>query len=175
MDSVSKVEGILTRFADILTPNHALILDLKQNLITMYENDKLFSTTLFERKLQLCNELIQVLDAIEPEMSRLTGESLTLPTASLTDLELNLFIAAIAKRVLSATTVSYADYLLNSKKIDDGKYVEMIQEGESLMKEAIKILIYEPQRSPEGRLLQQCLLEMKSLRRIVLEMAPATT
>lgn len=72
LDTIVKIENVLNKFKDILSPNHAIILDLKQNLITMYENDNLSSKS-FERKLKLCNELIEVLKIIEPEISRLTG------------------------------------------------------------------------------------------------------
>lgn len=49
------------------------MLDMKQNLITMYEHNKLTKET-FERKLELCNEIVRVLKIIEPEISRLTGK-----------------------------------------------------------------------------------------------------
>lgn len=72
-DTVERVESTMKRFADILSPNHSLMLDMKQNLITLYDNNKLTKES-FERKLVLCNEIVRVLKIIEPEISRLTGK-----------------------------------------------------------------------------------------------------
>lgn len=68
---------------------------------------------------------------------------------------------------LSSTEISYADYLLNSNKIEEIKYVEMLKSAETSLKKSLEMLMYEPRNSPEGRLMQQCLLEMKTIRRII--------
>lgn len=82
METAVKLESIIKRFGEILTSNHQIMLDLKQNLITMYENSKLSEET-FKRKLELCNELVRVLKLIEPEISRLTGKFLSFPLSLL--------------------------------------------------------------------------------------------
>lgn len=78
---------------------------------------------------------------------------------------------AITLHELSTTKVAYADYMLNNQKIDGVRYVEIMKGAESYLKECISMLMYEPQKSPEGRLFQETLLEMKSIRKTIQEMS----
>lgn len=80
--------------------------------------------------------------------------------------QLNLSLA-IAMHELSATKVCYADYLLNNREVDQVKYVDLLKEAEETLEESIKILVYEPHKSPEGRLFQQALFEMKTIKRLI--------
>lgn len=54
-----------------------MVLDVKQNLISSYaQNMTIQPPSLLERRIELCNELLDVLKIVEPGISRLQGRDL---------------------------------------------------------------------------------------------------
>ena len=60
--------------------------------------------------------------------------------------------------------MSNANKLYYCKEISQGKYLELLIEAEANLAEALKFLVHEPPRSPEGRLMHQSLKDLKILR-----------
>lgn len=61
------------------SPNHYIILDLKQCLVGLHSEilrrEPNPSRKILNRKLQLCKEILPVLEKVEPGISRLRGKS----------------------------------------------------------------------------------------------------
>lgn len=55
----------------------------------------------------------------------------------------------------------------NFKEITKDEYVSNLLEAEVMLKQAVKWLLYEPLSSPEGRLAQRALQELRDLRKLV--------
>lgn len=68
---------------------------------------------------------------------------------------------------LQAAQVQLAQKLYNGKEISNNVFVEKLLSSESMIKEAIRLLLYEPSNSPEGRLTQRAMQELRSLRNII--------
>ncbi|KAI4456266.1 set and mynd domain containing arthropod-specific member 4 isoform a [Holotrichia oblita] len=69
-------EELLRKFNTFLAPQHYLIIELKQNLIPLYEHN-LFDDWAMKRKIEFCQDIIRVLKIVEPGISRLQGIRLT--------------------------------------------------------------------------------------------------
>lgn len=52
----------------------------------------------------------------------------------------------------------------NEKQISSDEFISNLLSAETTIKEAIKLLLYEPSNSPEGRLTQRAIQELRSLR-----------
>lgn len=70
---VQKIEFLLRKLQLTLNPNHFLLMEVKQNLVALYNTMDLTRKTL-ERKIDLCREILRVLEVIEPGISRLQGK-----------------------------------------------------------------------------------------------------
>lgn len=73
------LENLLSRFARTFHTNHAVMIDLKQMLIERYRTALLVDVKpckkLLKKKINLCQQILPVVEAIEPGISRLKGES----------------------------------------------------------------------------------------------------
>lgn len=80
--TIPELESFLKKCSSILHPNHVIMIDKKYHLAKMYgrmngfEADQL-SDELFERKKQLCQEVLKVLDVITPGRQRKRGWKLS--------------------------------------------------------------------------------------------------
>lgn len=72
------LELLLNRLSTTFHTNHFLMLDLKQRLLSIYRDMILLgnnmSNRLLQRDIELCNELLPVIETVEPGISRLRGE-----------------------------------------------------------------------------------------------------
>lgn len=95
------------------------------------------------RKIEMCNKFLDIFRKIEPGISR---------------------IQAIGLYELHSAVVSLAERIYKSKETDKEGFMKMLLLAESTLKNSIKSLLYEPVKSPEGRLAQNALSELKMLR-----------
>lgn len=80
LENIQSCEEVLKKYLKILHPNHFLILSLKENLIDMYgwqlgnnnENEFVIAQSL-ERKIELCRDVLKLLDVIQPGLNRGRG------------------------------------------------------------------------------------------------------
>lgn len=95
------------------------------------------------KKLKLCNELLPVLRVITPGISRLTS------------------VALYEKQLC---IMELAEFNFESHNLRADELLKHLGESETALKEAISMLVYEAKTTPEGRLTQRALKELKELR-----------
>lgn len=71
-NNTKQVEDMITRLSKYLAPNHSYLIDLKQQLAVLYRNKNQTCESLNKRK-KLCEELLSVIEVLEPGISRLRG------------------------------------------------------------------------------------------------------
>lgn len=77
IENIKLCENVLKKYSKILHSNHFLIINMKENLIDMYgcqlsskiDNDFITAECL-ERKIELCRDVLKVLDVIQPGLNR---------------------------------------------------------------------------------------------------------
>lgn len=107
---------------------------------------------------------MRVLRLVEPGISRLQG-NLHHPSKNQSlRIVLNLFVAALSLYELQKAQVDLAQKLFANKEIAREEFVKTVLECENKLKNAIKLLLYEPRNSPEGRLAQRAMEELRILR-----------
>jgi hypothetical protein len=71
------MEALLRRLLRTFPPQHFVILELKQTLVAAYRDMILrepnTSRKILNRKIELCRDMLPVLQVVEPGISRLTG------------------------------------------------------------------------------------------------------
>ncbi|XP_055320157.1 SET domain-containing protein SmydA-8-like [Sitodiplosis mosellana] len=169
--NIERIELLITKYTQILHPNHYLLIELKQKLAavirhmsaTAYDNatnsfvsaaaatnavssnQRILSPleNLLQRKIDLCEEFIPLLNILQPGISRLR---------------------AIAMYEQFAPLVQLARLQHQQKIITDAEYLHQLNEAEKIAKESIGMLLYEPATNPEGMLAKQAMYELKELR-----------
>lgn len=78
--SVPMLEQLIEKYSRLLNPNHYLVVDLKQKLTAILRNICDYELTpqpkILQRKIMLCEEILPVLNVIQPGISRLKGIAL---------------------------------------------------------------------------------------------------
>ncbi|RZC35635.1 msta [Asbolus verrucosus] len=139
---VDTFEKFLKKLALTFHPQHYQVLEIEQNLVRLYTQSVPTAKNLC-RKIDLCNKLLGVFKKIEPGISR---------------------IQAIAMYELHSALVSLAQKCYASKEIGEEEFLRRLLLAENTLKCSIRFLLYEPINSPEGRLAQSALSELKGLR-----------
>ncbi|KAK9752787.1 SET domain [Popillia japonica] len=146
--SLSQGEQLLKNLETFLAPQHHLIIELKQNLIPLYDYNS-FNEMAMKRKMEFCEDIIRVLKIVEPGISRLQG---------------------LALFQLQSTQINLANKQYQYKEIPASTYLETLLLAERNLTEAIKYLVYEPKNSPEGRLTKHALNDLKILKSTIKQM-----
>ncbi|XP_054258532.1 SET domain-containing protein SmydA-8-like [Macrosteles quadrilineatus] len=129
------LESLLHKLRNTLSPSHSVVVDIKQSIIAaLREQQPTRANT--RRKIELCRELLPLLQAIEPGLSRLRGITLY---------ELHIGLVTMSQEF--------------------GEH-EWLQEAQDVLKEAVSLLLYEPSKSPEGELAKQAIQELKTLKQL---------
>ncbi|KAJ8928049.1 hypothetical protein NQ314_019419 [Rhamnusium bicolor] len=140
--NITELENLLKKMLQTFHPNNYLILELQQNMLGLYvrlpHNKKNLT-----RKITLCQRMLEVFAKLEPGLSR---------------------IKAITLHELQSALVDLAHKQYRDKEINAEELIVKLLTAETPLKEAIKHLLYEPSKSPEGRLAQTALSELKVLR-----------
>ncbi|EFA08328.1 hypothetical protein TcasGA2_TC005970 [Tribolium castaneum] len=97
----------------------------------------------FERKNRTLHQLLDIFQKIKSGISR---------------------IQAIAMYELHSAVASLAQKCYNNREFGIEEFVKKLLTAENFLKNSIKYLLYEPMKSPEGRLAQNALSELKMLR-----------
>ncbi|XP_049855223.1 SET domain-containing protein SmydA-8 [Schistocerca gregaria] len=122
------LEDFLDKYSGALHPKNGHVLEVKYALSQMYGNSPGYSLAdltdeQVNRKVELCNELLEVADVLEPGMSRLRG---------------------ILLYELQAAMVVQAKRDFNADKITKSAAQEIMGEAMTLLQDATKILQSEP-------------------------------
>ncbi|XP_013099933.2 SET domain-containing protein SmydA-8 [Stomoxys calcitrans] len=147
-DDLRRLEYLLIKLNQLLHKNHFIVVDVKQNIANILRNIIRSSLQkpgrqLYERKIRLCQELVMLLHIIQPGISRLKGIGLyEMATAS----------AELYRLRFGAGELTVAELQ------------ESLAQCETMFKEAIRLLLYEPNDTPEGELVKSIMAELKDLR-----------
>lgn len=123
-------------------PNHYLLLELKQNMVSLYSKLPPTKSNL-NRKIDLCGRLMSVISKLEPGISR---------------------VGALTMYELQSAIVDISHKQYRDQELDEEGLVVELQTAEKILKDSVKYLLYEPPKSPEGRMAQMALHELKMLR-----------
>lgn len=82
-ENIKSCEQVMQKYLKVLHPNHYLIVSIRENLIDMYgwqltkktDNEFLIAECL-ERKIELCRDVLKVIDVVQPGLNR--GRATTL-------------------------------------------------------------------------------------------------
>lgn len=137
-ENIRSCEDVMKKYLKILHSNHYLILSLRENLIDMYgwqltnktDNEFVIAECL-ERKIELCKEVLKVLDVIQPGLNR--GRAMTI-------YEIFTSMGAILKR--------------NWNSVPNRK--EYIDEAKRYLNECLLVFEWEDEASLEFYLAQMC-------------------
>lgn len=135
-----------------LPQENIVIINLKQQLVETYKDIIIShpkpSKYILERKYRLCQDLLETLNKIEPGISRLKG-------IILYEMQIPLLI------------LSYRQY--DAGEINVNELHTKLLEVERILREAIRILLYEPRSSPEGGLLRETFEQLKDITQNIME------
>ncbi|XP_044252977.1 SET domain-containing protein SmydA-8-like isoform X1 [Tribolium madens] len=140
--TIEALEKFLKKLSFTFHHQHYLVLEVEQNLVRLYSQASPSGKNL-NRKIELCNKLLEIFRKIEPGISR---------------------IQAIAMYELHSAVANLAQKCYNNKEFGTEEFVKRLLAAETILKNSIKYLLYEPVKSPEGRLAQNALSELKMLR-----------
>ncbi|CAH2044001.1 unnamed protein product, partial [Iphiclides podalirius] len=121
------LEEYIRNVSLVLAPNHYLILDAKQRLAGVLRDainrEPRPTKKIMRRKIELCKELLPVLEKISPGICR---------------------IKAITLYELHATMVQLAKKLFDGREISGSAYLNELQYAEKLLKRSLEMLLIEP-------------------------------
>uniref|UniRef100_A0A182R8Y9 SET domain-containing protein n=1 Tax=Anopheles funestus TaxID=62324 RepID=A0A182R8Y9_ANOFN len=149
---IRNLEKVIGKHSKTLNPHHSLVLEAKQSLagelrsMCMSYDLQNVPRQALKRKLELCEEMLQILRVLDPGISRLTGIALYEYHAALVDL-------------------SRRNH--DTGEIKTPELLERLQLAESALKDAIGMLVFEHPTTPEGHLTKKAMCELKELREYI--------
>ncbi|XP_037949613.1 SET domain-containing protein SmydA-8-like [Teleopsis dalmanni] len=146
-DDIYRYELLLGKLNRFFHRNHYMMIDIKQNVAAILRSIILNlahrpGRKVYERKVRLCQEILNVLQIIQPGISRLK---------------------AIALYELCNASAELHRMRFNENEISQKELKELLQQSESMLRESIRMLLYEPVETPEGKLAKSMLKELKDL------------
>ncbi|XP_033338618.2 SET domain-containing protein SmydA-8 [Megalopta genalis] len=154
---IKGLETLTSKLNRSFHPNHFLMLSLKQKLLAAYRKEMATPNPpkkCMQRMVDTCKEVCDVLEIVEPGISRLKGIMLY---------EMHLPLVLLANRAYAAREISLAE--LSSR----------LEEAGSLLKRSLRMLLLEPIETPEGKLAKRALQELKALNQNIADVKTITT
>ncbi|CAH1979436.1 unnamed protein product [Acanthoscelides obtectus] len=142
---VKDMEDLQNKLLQTFNKDHYLLLELQESMVGSYMRLPPTKNNLTKR-IKLCENLINVFSKLEPGISR---------------------IKALTLYQLQSAMIDLAHKQYQDKDISLSQLVTKLAEAESKLKESLKHLLHEPPKSPEGRISQMALSELKMLRNSV--------
>ncbi|XP_017880186.1 SET domain-containing protein SmydA-8-like [Ceratina calcarata] len=148
---IEELESLTTKLLKSFHPNHFLMLALKQKLLAAYRRE--VSTPnprkkILRKMLNACKDMHDVLEIVEPGISRLKGIMLY---------EMHLPLVLLANRSYSANEISPTEL------------ASRLEEAGGLLKKSLTMLLLEPADTPEGKLAKRALQELKGLNQNIID------
>ncbi|XP_015126796.1 SET domain-containing protein SmydA-8 [Diachasma alloeum] len=140
------LEELIKSLTRTFHPHHSLLLNLKQKLLAIYRKEMASlrpQKQILQRMLELCREFVEVLEIVEPGISRLKGIMLY---------EMHLPMVILSNRAYT------------SREISSEELAVRLEEAARHLKKALSMLLLEPATTPEGLLAKRALQEYKTLR-----------
>ncbi|XP_015126926.1 SET domain-containing protein SmydA-8 [Diachasma alloeum] len=135
-DAIHQRESIIKKYHSVLHPRHAFLTMLRHSLSQLYGRVEEYNLDdlpdiVLEHKVDMCRLLLQVLDVVEPGLTRIRGMTLY---------------------ELHAPLLFLAKSQWNAGVIDDAALKSKMTEAANVLKEAATILSLEPLDSMEGQI-----------------------
>lgn len=169
---VAALEQLIGRQAQLLNPNHHLVVESKQKLAAILrsvcdnDSDRMHRADvlrLLAMKVRLSEELLPVLRILKPGISRLTGRSDVIGRCEdAVDVHFILPAIALYEQFTALTRIAEQKRATNAMSPDE--YVAALLLAERVAKECVAMLVYEPRSTPEGQLAQNGMQHLKRLR-----------
>nr|CAI5827592.1 unnamed protein product [Callosobruchus analis] len=140
--NMKAMETLLNKLLHTFNNNHYLMVELQQGMIGHYMRMSPTKNNLTQ-KVRLCENLMKVFSKIEPGISR---------------------IKALTLYHLQSAMIDLAHKQYQDKDINISQLITKLVEAELKLKTALTHLLHEPPKSPEGRICQMALSELKMLR-----------
>ncbi|XP_065368686.1 SET domain-containing protein SmydA-8-like [Calliphora vicina] len=145
--TLKEMEIWLQKLEKIIHPQHYMIVDVKQNIAAALRNiindiSSCPGRKVYERKIDLCKDILKVLTTIAPDISRLK---------------------AIAIYELGSTWAEYNRMRYQEKELNKKDLRDLLLESDVMLRDSIHMLLYEPKETPEGKLLHSMMQELKYL------------
>ncbi|CAG9857895.1 unnamed protein product [Phyllotreta striolata] len=141
-NDVNKLVKVLDKLSATFHPNHFVLLETEQNLIGLYSLLPSNETNL-TNKIDLCRKQLQILDVIEPGLSRIKG------------------------MIMYQMQFAMVQLANETHKKTPEKLLIKLRDAEKCLMESLKHLLHEPLKSPEGKVAQMAMKELKSLRSFI--------
>uniref|UniRef100_A0A0C9R3R4 Msta_1 protein n=2 Tax=Fopius arisanus TaxID=64838 RepID=A0A0C9R3R4_9HYME len=144
--SAKELETLIKDLTRTFHPRHSLLMNLKQKLLGIYREEianPRARKQILERMLELFKEFVEVLEIVEPGISRLKGIMMY---------EMHLPMIILANR----------DY--TSREISSDELGHRLEQAAGYLKKSLSMLLLEPATNPEGLLAKRALQEYKTLR-----------
>lgn len=163
------IDDLLKRLSRSLHTNHFLMLSLKQKLLTACRRE---ITSLNPRKkivqkmLDTCKEVYDVLDIVEPGISRSKGIHCLYAVKCmriLVNIITNIDISGIMLYEMHLPMIILANQFYSAHEISSAQLVCRLEEARILLKKALTMLLLEPATTPEGKLAKRALEELRTL------------
>ncbi|XP_047032020.1 SET domain-containing protein SmydA-8-like isoform X1 [Helicoverpa zea] len=142
-----ELEEYIRNVSLILAPNHYLLVEAKQRLAGVLRDtinrEPRPTKKLMRRKIELCKEILPVIETLCPGISR---------TKAITLYELHAAMVQLAKK------------LFDGREISGSAYMDELMSAEKLLKRSLEMLFIEPGNSPEGELCAKALEEYRALK-----------
>ncbi|XP_055840242.1 SET domain-containing protein SmydA-8 [Episyrphus balteatus] len=144
---IREYETLLAKYSGDFHPNHFLMIDLKQNTASILRSILMNPMCqpgrgVIRRKIELCEQMLPVVRALQPGISRLY---------------------AIASYEYVITYVELTEYEYNDGEISTEEYEKRLIKAREMSKESIRMLAFEPPNSPEGHLMQRIAMELTQI------------
>ncbi|CAH2093101.1 unnamed protein product [Euphydryas editha] len=141
------LEEYIKNVSLVLAPNHYLLLDAKQRLAGVLRDiinrEPRPTKKVMRRKIDLCKEILPVLEVLSPGICR---------------------TKAITLYELHATMVQLSKKMFDGREISASAYVDELLNAEKYLKRSLEMLVIEPGNSPEGELCAKALEEYRALK-----------
>ncbi|XP_063625576.1 uncharacterized protein LOC134797279 [Cydia splendana] len=141
------LEEYIKNVSLVLAPNHYLLLDAKQRLAGVLRDiitrEPRPTKRLLRKQLQLCKEILAVLEVLSPGICR---------------------AKAIALYEIHAAMVQLAKKEFDSREITGSAYLDKLVSADKHLKRSLQMLFIEPGNSPEGELCAKALEEYRTLK-----------
>lgn len=146
-EDITRYELLLSKLTRYFHPNHYLLLDIKQNIAailrSILQNFALQpGRKVYERKVRLCQDIFGVLQIILPGISRLKA----------------IVLYEMANTIAELHRMRY-----EQKELQKSELVELLKRVELMLRESVRMLLYEPPETPEGQMTKCILKELKDL------------
>lgn len=146
-----RLEQSILKYSEILNPKHSFVIELKQNVAAILREIAVNNLShppkkVLKRKLELCEEILPILQSLQPGISRMTG-------------------IALYESHVPLVQLAHRNY--ESKEIKCDELLKNLIKAELWLKESISMLIYEHPTTPEGKLGKRGMSELKELRETI--------